>query len=46
MSMLRRIAFPLRLVGARLGAGGRRSHHVAAGVVAGAALVAAVLGGR
>src|SRR5438067_2421567 len=44
--MLRRIAFPLRLVGARLGAGGQRSALVAAGVVAGAALVAAVLGGR
>src|SRR2546429_63156 len=37
--MLRRIAFPLRLVGARLGAGGQRSALVAAGV-------AAVLGGR
>src|SRR5205823_5249544 len=38
--------FPLRLVGARLGAGGGRVALVAGGVVAGAALLAAVLGGR
>ena len=44
--MLRRFAFPLRLVGARLGAGGGRAVLVAGGVVAGAALLAAVLGGR
>src|SRR4029077_5808389 len=44
--VLRRFTFPLRLVRARLGAGGRRVALVAAGVVAGAALVAAVLGGR
>ena len=46
MSLLRRFTFPLRLVGARLGAGGSRIVLVAAGVVAGAALLAAVLGGR
>ena len=46
MLTLRRFTFPLRLVRARLGAGGRRVTLVAAGVVAGAALVAAVLGGR
>jgi hypothetical protein len=44
--MLRRFAFPLRLVGARLGAGGGRVVLVAGGVVAGAALLAAVAGGR
>jgi hypothetical protein len=46
VSLLRRIAFPLRLVRARLGAGGGRLLLVATGVVAGAALLAAVLGGR
>ena len=46
MTVLRRLAFPLRLVGARLGAGGERLALVAVGVVAGAAVLAAVLGGR
>src|SRR3954447_22247105 len=46
VSLLRRFAFPLRLVGARLGAGGSRILLVVAGIVAGAALLAAVLGGR
>ena len=44
--VLRRIAFPLRLVRARLGAGGERLALVAVGVVAGAAVLAAVLAGR
>jgi hypothetical protein len=44
--VLRRITFPLRLVGARLGAGGERLALVALGIVAGAAVLAAVLGGR
>ena len=43
---LRRIAFPLRLAGARLAAGGERVLLVSLGVVAGAAVLAAVLGGR
>jgi hypothetical protein len=43
---MRRIAFPLRLVGARLAAGGERSLLIALGVAAGAAVLAAVLGGR
>jgi hypothetical protein len=43
---IRRLAFPLRLVVARLGAGGERLLLVAVGVVAGAAVLAAVLGGR
>jgi hypothetical protein len=42
----RRIVFPLRLVGARLVAGGERIALVAVGVVAGAAVLAAVLAGR
>jgi hypothetical protein len=46
VSQLRRVAFPLRLVGARLATGGQRVALVAAGVVAGAAVLAAVLGGR
>jgi len=46
VSTLRRFAYPLRLVGARLGAGGGRVALVAGGVIAGAALLAAVLGGR
>ena len=46
MSQLVRITFPLRLVGARLGAGGERLVLVALGVVAGAAVLAAVLAGR
>ncbi|HWC45382.1 MAG TPA: hypothetical protein VG868_04645, partial [Casimicrobiaceae bacterium] len=43
---MRRITFPLRLVGARLGAGGERLMLVALGIVAGAAVLAAVLAGR
>ena len=46
MTTLRRLAFPLRLVAARLGAGGERALLVAVGVVAGAAVLAAVLAGR
>jgi hypothetical protein len=46
VSQLRRFGFPLRLVGARLATGGQRLLLVAAGVVAGAAVLAAVLGGR
>lgn len=42
----RRLLFPLRLVGARLTAGGERIALVALGVVAGAAVIAAVLAGR
>jgi hypothetical protein len=41
-----RIAYPLRLVGARLRGGGRRLLLVALGIVAGAAVLAAVLAGR
>jgi hypothetical protein len=44
--VLRRITFPLRLVGARLGAGGERLVLVALGIVAGSAVLAAVLAGR
>ncbi len=44
--VLRRIVFPLRLARARLGAGGERLTLVALGVVAGAAVLAAVLAGR
>ena len=44
--VLRRITFPLRLVAARLGAGGERLALVALGIVAGAAVLAAVLAGR
>jgi hypothetical protein len=43
---MRRIAFPLRLVGARLATGGERVLLIAFGVAAGAAVLAAVLGGR
>ncbi len=46
MTTLRRLVFPLRLVAARLGAGGDRALLVAVGVVAGAAVLAAVLAGR
>ena len=46
MTTLRRLVFPLRLVAARLGAGGERALLVAVGVVAGAAVLAAVLAGR
>jgi len=45
-AQLGRIAFPLRLVAARLGAGGERIALVSAGVIAGAAVLAAVLAGR
>ena len=44
--MVNRIGYPLRLVGARLAAGGNRLVLVAIGVVAGAAVLAAVLAGR
>jgi len=43
---LARFTFPLRLARARLGAGGERALLVAAGVIAGSAVLAAVLGGR
>ena len=43
---LRRAAFPIRLARARLAAGGERLALVAIGIVAGAAAIAAVLGGR
>jgi hypothetical protein len=43
---LRRIGFPLRLASARLTAGGERILLVSLGVVAGAAVLAGVLGGR
>ncbi|MDP9286453.1 MAG: hypothetical protein M3P41_16075, partial [Actinomycetota bacterium] len=45
-SSLRRLGFPLRLAGARLGAGGGRVALVGVGVIAGAAVLAAVLAGR
>ncbi len=45
-TFLRRFAFPLRLVGARLASGGERLALIAVGVVAGAAVLAAVLAGR
>ncbi len=44
--MLLRIVYPLRLVAARLRGGGRRLLLVALGIVAGAAVLAAVLAGR
>ncbi len=44
--VLRRLVFPLRLVGSRLRAGGERLVLVATGIVAGAAVLAAVLAGR
>ncbi|HEY4349321.1 MAG TPA: hypothetical protein VGM80_17225 [Gaiellaceae bacterium] len=43
---LRRLLFPIRLARARVGAGGERLALVAIGIVAGAAAIAAVLGGR
>jgi hypothetical protein len=46
VTIFRRLSFPLRLVAARLGAGGERLVLVAIGVVAGAAVLAAVLAGR
>ena len=45
-SSLRRLTFPLRLVAARLRGGGERLALIAFGVVAGAAVLAAVLAGR
>jgi hypothetical protein len=44
--VLRRILFPLRLARVRLAAGGERLALVAVGVLAGAAVLAAVLAGR
>jgi hypothetical protein len=44
--VLRRIAYPLHLVAARLRGGGGRLALVAVGIVAGAAVLAAVLAGR
>src|SRR5207249_7491132 len=46
VSAFHRIGYPLRLVGVRLAAGGSRLVLVAIGVVAGAAVLAAVLAGR
>jgi hypothetical protein len=46
VSSLRRLGFPLRLVGARLRGGGERLALIAVGVIAGAAVLAAVLAGR
>lgn len=43
---LRRLTYPLRLAALRLGSGGPRLALVAVGIVAGAAVLAAVLGGR
>ena len=45
-SSLRRLGFPLRLVAARLRGGGERLALIAVGVIAGAAVLAAVLAGR
>ncbi len=45
-SALRRSLFPVRLAGFRLGSGGERLALVAVGILAGAAALAAVLGGR
>jgi hypothetical protein len=42
----RRLTYPLRLAALRLGSGGPRLALVAIGIVAGAAVLAAVLGGR
>jgi len=44
--VLRRIWFPLRLARARLGSGGERLALVAVGIVAGSAVLAAVVAGR
>ena len=46
LDALRRALFPVRLAGARLAAGGTRLALIAVGIVAGAAVLAAVLGGR
>ncbi|HEV8460277.1 MAG TPA: FtsX-like permease family protein [Gaiellaceae bacterium] len=46
MSQIRRLLFPFRLVRARLATGGERLVLVAVGVIAGAAVLAAVLAGR
>jgi hypothetical protein len=45
-SFLRRLVFPLHLVGARLRGGGARLALIAVGVIAGAAILATVLAGR
>jgi hypothetical protein len=45
-TFLRRLGFPLRLVAARLRGGGERLALIAVGVIAGAAVLAAVLAGR
>jgi len=46
MDALRRVLYPFRLAGARLGSGGERLGLIAVGIVAGAAVLAAVLAGR
>jgi hypothetical protein len=46
MGALRRAAYPLRLAGARLASGGERLALIAIGIVAGAAVLAAVLAGK
>jgi hypothetical protein len=46
MNAIRRMLFPFRLAGARLTAGGERLGLIAVGIVAGAAVLAAVLAGR
>jgi FtsX-like permease family len=46
MSTLRRVLYPFRLAGARLATGGERLGLIGIGVVAGAAVLAAVLAGR
>jgi FtsX-like permease family len=46
VSQIRRLLFPFRLVRARLATGGERLVLVAIGVIAGAAVLAAVLAGR
>src|SRR5205085_4550814 len=46
VTALRRTLYPLRLARARLGAGGERLALVGVGIVAGAAVLAAVLAGR
>src|SRR5215208_4603462 len=46
MQAVRRALFPFRLAGARLAAGGERLALIGIGIVAGAAVLAAVLAGR
>jgi hypothetical protein len=46
MNAVRRALFPFRLAGARLAAGGERLALIAVGIVAGAAVLAAVVAGR